>query len=157
VSRDGRMLVSASTDQTVRLWSPQPPVVFARTAVEGAGGDLWFALLSSDRRELITGGKADRIETRPTAHLPAPPREAPGRFQAIATSRDGSRRATGGSDKTVRLWDRRTGELVGLLPDQPQGVWCLAFSADGKRLAVGTGLWKEKKEGGSVRVYTVAS
>lgn len=60
------------------------------------------------------------------------------RIFCVAVSGDGKTVASGGADKTVRLWDMSTGKERGTL-DHIQPVVCLAFSADGKRLATGSG------------------
>jgi len=50
-------------------------------------------------------------------------------------SPDGSLIATGSDDKTVRIWDTRTGELLTRLDGHALSITRLAFSADGSRLA----------------------
>jgi WD40 repeat protein len=47
-------------------------------------------------------------------------------WRAIACSSD---------DRTVRLWDIETGECAGILEGHADGVWEVAFSADGRHLA----------------------
>jgi WD40 repeat protein len=47
--------------------------------------------------------------------------------------------ATGGSDGSVRIWDTSTGKTVGPVLTHTGAVRCLAWSRDGKLLAVGTG------------------
>src|SRR5262249_58358334 len=57
-----------------------------------------------------------------------------GAFSA-AFSPDGSRVASGGFDKTVRIWDARTGQELLVLSGYPNEVYSVAFSPDGTRLA----------------------
>jgi WD40 repeat protein len=39
------------------------------------------------------------------------------------------------TDNAVRLWDLRTGKLLGLCTGHKQSVWSIAFSPDGRTLA----------------------
>ncbi|MFO0575619.1 MAG: hypothetical protein U1A78_16610 [Polyangia bacterium] len=54
--------------------------------------------------------------------------------------------ATASFDKTVRLWDVASGQLVGQLPPQVEGIRAVDFSPDGQILAMASGreasLWK---------------
>ena len=51
----------------------------------------------------------------------------------------GSRIASGGRDRLVRLWDAATGEELVRLPGHSDYVYSLAFSPDGKTLVSGSG------------------
>jgi WD40 repeat protein len=56
----------------------------------------------------------------------------------VAYSPDGRILAGGCQDRTVRLWDAETGVEVHCLSGHTQPVACVAFSADGSRLASGS-------------------
>src|SRR5262249_5215263 len=55
--------------------------------------------------------------------------------ECVAISRDGRRIASGGADKTVRVWDTTTGREIIVLRGHTDKCGCVAFSPDGHRLA----------------------
>jgi WD40 repeat protein len=61
-----------------------------------------------------------------------------GAVRALAFSCDG-RLASGGADRTVRLWDVEAGREAGVLLGHTTAVTTLAFSPDSRRLASGDG------------------
>ena len=76
----------------------------------------------------------------PEALLPGTPWALKGHtdaITAIAFSPDGSMLASASRDKSVRLWNLKTGEVVRTVAGAVAQLSCLGFSADGKRLAIG--------------------
>ncbi len=71
-----------------------------------------------------------------------------GEVLSIAVSADGKFVATGGQDKTVRIWDAQRGNTIVVLEKNPGEVRAVAFSADGTWLAAaskGVVLWDPAK------------
>jgi hypothetical protein len=56
----------------------------------------------------------------------------------VAFSRDGRRIASSSDDRTVKVWDARTGQELLTLRGHPDKVNCVAFSSDGSRIISGT-------------------
>ncbi len=116
-SRDGNYLVMAAADGTVRV---------ERTATG----------------KLVKTWKAHEAEIFAVAFAPIP--ETPAESAAAADASENTQilpplvLATSAADKTIRLWNFETGELVNELRGSMTPVTSLAFQPNGKRLAAGT-------------------
>src|SRR5262249_13071828 len=77
----------------------------------------------------------------------------------VAFSPAGRLLASGSEDRTVRLWDVAARREEKVLPEHATGVSCLAFSPDGRTLAVGTLHVKKVVtwEGGEVALWDLAA
>ncbi|MDB5320861.1 MAG: repeat protein [Phycisphaerales bacterium] len=106
-SGDGKLLASASWDQTARVWD-----------------------VASGREVSRFSGHGDGAS-------------------AVAISPDGLLVASGDMQRTTVLWDARTGKELHRLTDNPNTVFWLRFSGDGKRL-----VWSSGK---LVRIWDVAA
>src|SRR5262249_33181590 len=73
-----------------------------------------------------------------------------GAVTAVALSLDHLLAATGGEDKTIRIWDVASGSEERVLTGPAEGVTSLAFSHDGQRLA-------STSSDGTVRLWDAAT
>lgn len=133
---DGKTLVSGGHDGKVSFWDARSgqrsgSSDFHRLIVSGlafsadgtqmasASWDSRAVVWTGDRRAAILEGHEDTLHD-------------------VAITADGKRIATSSNDKTIRLWDARSGEQLRkhqFVDPVPDG---LAFSPDGRTLAVGT-------------------
>jgi WD40 repeat protein len=108
--QDGKQLVSAGYDKVIRVWDWQSGKTIRTIrgrAGPGTEGQIFAMALSPDGRLLAVGGWMDAT----TAQLPC--------------------------CGDIRLYDVKSGNLVGLLKGYTSVVLGLAFSPDGKRLISG--------------------
>src|SRR5262249_54576704 len=61
-----------------------------------------------------------------------------GPLRSVAYSPDGRRLATASNDRTVNVWDARTGRVLLALSGHTDNVTQAAFSPDGRQLATGS-------------------
>jgi WD40 repeat protein len=137
-------VVTGGRDRTARLWDAGTGKV-VRTFPSSKGDVDTVAITSDGKTVLVGSGKDVRLQDATSGRLI-------GRLDghggiagrrgcvviAAAFSPDGRTLATGGQDRTARLWDVTTGQPRGT-PMQHEGlVRALAFSPDGRALATGS-------------------
>jgi WD40 repeat protein len=135
-SPNGQLLVSASHDNTVRLWDPSTGS--SRGTLEGHSH--WVnAVAFSPGGQLLASASYDnniRLWDLSTAALRGTLEGHSRRVNAVAFSPDGQLLASASDDDTVRLWDPSTGASRATLSHW-RCVNSVAFSADGQLLASG--------------------
>jgi WD40 repeat protein len=132
---DGRELVTAGRDGTLRLWNLADQAR-SQVLLRGAG-ELNFVTVAPDGVTLATGNDDGTVRLFNLAT-----RAEIGQFTAHgdwvlcgAISPLGDRLATAGRDNTIRLWKLPGGELIAELTGHASTIESLAFLPDGRRLA----------------------
>jgi WD40 repeat protein len=159
-SPDGKILASASKDQTVKLWeTASGRQLFTLTQPD----EVWAVAFSPDGKTLATGGRDNTVrlwDARAGVELRTL-RGHEGPVHAVAFSPDGKTLASGAWDKTIKLWHLAEppappADLTGArltLSGHTDLIMSLAFSPDGKVLASGAGGLEDDN---SIRLWDTA-
>lgn len=150
-SRDGRALIFACGDGSVRLWhwhDPSRPTAIllahdravVRCCVSPDG--LQVASASLDRTA--------KVAMLPEGRMRCPPLPHDGEVVRVAFSPDGQLLATGTFNGVARLWNPKDGRMLTPPMCHAKEILALAFSQDGSLLATGSG-------DGIARVWDVQS
>ncbi|MFF3543255.1 hypothetical protein ACFYXD_15555 [Streptomyces platensis] len=143
---DGRTLVTASDDHTVKLWDSTGHRLLATLVGHVAGVNA--IAIAPDSRTLATAADDStvRLWDLTTHRAKAVLTSHQGAVNGVAFSRDGHTLATAGADKTVRLWNTSSHKPKQTITGPGGAVNAVAFSPDGHTLAMGgddsrTRLW----------------
>jgi WD40 repeat protein len=151
---DGRQLVSASHDSTIRIWDARSLRETAVLRRPGSGIHSWVlgVALTPNGRSLVSVGRDGRAEawdlaSRRVTRSWAAEESRPDVSMALAA--DGRTVVTAGHGEGVRLWDRTTGKRKGSLTQADGRV---VLSPDGRTLAT-----QDPSRPGAVRLLDLTS
>jgi hypothetical protein len=136
-SPDGRRVVTASWDTTVKLWNAETGQAI-RTLTGHSRGVVSVAF-SSDERRIATGSddKTVRIWNAESGQVIRTLTGYSRGVTSVAFSPDGRRIASASPDKTV-IRDAGNGREIRTLTGHDGTVWSVGYSPDGRRIATGS-------------------
>ncbi len=135
---DGKTLVSASADKTVKLWD----VVTGKLlkTLKGHQAEVIIVVFSPDGKTLASGSddKTVKLWDVGTGKELKTLKGHQDKVFDVSYSPDGKTLASASADKTVKLWDVVTGKLLKTLKGHQDRIFGVIFSPEGKTLASGS-------------------
>jgi WD40 repeat protein len=133
-SRDGKRIVTASEDKTVRIWNADTGV--QQAILTGHEGPVYSAVYSLDGSRLVTASSDatvriwDAASGRQITALSAPG------FRPVWAdfSPDGARVIAASLDRTARIFDARAGTQIAVLSGHDDRLQCAVYSPDGTQI-----------------------
>ena len=138
-STDGTKIVTASEDQTARLWDAQtgreltPPLHHDDAVL--------VASFSPDGKRVVTGSEDEtaKIWDVATGRQVGLAMRTTGAIRCVKFSPDGKKLATGSDEGRARIWDASTGQPLSPEVVYHEAVYSITFSPDGSRVLTATG------------------
>ena len=134
-SPDGNLLVSASSDYSIKLWDVKTKQCIK--TLQGHTRWIRTVAFSPDGQQLVSGSGDYTIKLWDvaTGNCLKTWQGHTGWIWSVVFSPDGTTIASGSEDKTIRLWDLQTGKLKIILDKHKSWVQSVIFSPDGQTLA----------------------
>ena len=138
ISHDGKMLISGSADQTIKVWD-----LATGAELKTLTGHTSFVntlAIAHDDKTLASGG-ADltiRLWDLATGKTLSTFVGHTGFINTLHFSHDGQILASGSADKTIKVWDVATGKVLHTLTGHTGFVNSIDISADGSTLVSGS-------------------
>ncbi|KAI0707436.1 hypothetical protein C8T65DRAFT_740369 [Cerioporus squamosus] len=146
-------LVSASSDGTIKAWSPhahdqstplhEPTVIGTHTdyvrCLAYCREQQWFASGSFDRTIKLWDLASASSKTEPLLTLHPPEAAGPkASIYALTTDPYGSVIASGSPERVIRMWDPRSGKRIAKLVGHTDNIRAILISEDAKYLLTGS-------------------
>ncbi|HWO20792.1 MAG TPA: AAA family ATPase [Kofleriaceae bacterium] len=134
VTPDGRRVLSASVDRTLKLWDLET----GRLAVtlEGHADAVLACAVTPDGRRAISGSvdRTLKVWDLAAGRAVATLEGHTGWVRACAVTPDGSRAVSASDDRTLEVWDLPAGRRIATLSGHTDWVTACAITPDGRRV-----------------------
>ncbi|QDL12402.1 serine/threonine protein kinase [Brasilonema octagenarum UFV-E1] len=138
ISPDGKTLVSASIDKTIKIWNLQTGEL--KSTLTGHTDSVNSVAISPDGKTLVSGSWDNTIKiwNLQTGELKSTLTGHTYWVVSVAISPDGKTLVSGSFDSTIKIWNLQTPELQSTLTGHTYSVYSVAISPDGKTLVSGS-------------------
>ncbi|MBD2254561.1 WD40 repeat domain-containing protein [Nostoc parmelioides] len=137
LTKDGQTLVSASEDQTMKVWNLETAKV--TTTLQGHTDTVRAIALTPDDQTLISGSadKTIKIWNFQTLKLKRTLSSRAGGIWSLAISSDGQTLVTAHENGSIQIWNFPTGQLLRTIKGHHGRIFSVAISPDGETFATG--------------------
>jgi WD40 repeat protein len=139
-SPDGRRVLTASEDETARLWEAESGKLLA--TFQGHTDYVDSAVFSPDGRRVLTvsgGDRTARLWEAESGKLLATFQGHTRWVYSAVFSPDGRHVLTASRDRTARLWEAESGKLLATFQGHTGSLNSAVFSSDGRRVLTASG------------------
>jgi len=135
-SPDGKRVVTASSDNTARIWDADSGKALGEPMAHG--DTVMSASFSPDGRRVVTASfdRTARIWDAASGEAVGEPMRHGSLVRSASFSPDGKRVVTASSDNTARIWDADSGKAVSQRMMHGDRVNSASFSRDGMRVVI---------------------
>jgi|GEM_PF-1458688 len=133
-SGDGKWLVTGSRDNTARVWEVATGKLLLLLSANS--GSVETVAFSPDGSRVLTGANTARLWSITEDDQPQQTISALAGVATFALSPDGKTILAGDVDGNSSLWDLGTGQLLHNFPKSDADIKSVAFSPDGKLVAI---------------------
>ncbi|MDT9195436.1 WD40 repeat domain-containing protein, partial [Limnospira sp. PMC 1245.20] len=133
IAPDGKRAVSASDDNTLKLWDLETGTELA--TLTGHSDDVNAVVIAPDGKRAVSASddKTLKLWDLETGTELATLRGHSDWVRAVAIAPDGKRAVSASEDETLKLWDLETGTELATLTGHSGSVKAVAITPDGKR------------------------
>ena len=138
VTPDGRRLISASYDKTLKIWDLECGEHLK--TLKGHSAWVTAVTVTPDNKRIISASddQTSIIWDLESGEQLKILRDHTGSIKAVAVTPDGQRVITASYDRTLNIWDIESGEILQTLKDHTDSVNVVAVTPDGQRIVSGS-------------------